>query len=390
MPAFRRIALIGKFQSPEITESLHALAGFLREQGCDVMIEQETASNIGAAARSASYAEIGASADLAVIVGGDGTMLAAARNLVRYRVPVVGINQGRLGFMTDIALHDMRKSLGAILGGDYSMEERSLIDAEIVRDGKVLLQTLALNDAVVNKGSQGRLIEFEVHIDGQYVYTQRSDGVIVATPTGSTAYALSAQGPILHPSLPAFALVPLYPHTLSARPVSVSDRSTIEIVLLHAGRRPRPFRRPGAGRHGRGRPPAPEALRKRDPLRASARLQLFRHAAREAALERVDRQSPALMLRSLAIRDFVIVDAVELEPARDSPSSPAKPARASRSSSMPLSSWSADAPRPAWCAKAPNARSSRRSSKSPQAAASPPISRRTNSRATRACCSCAA
>ena len=233
-PAFRRIALIGKFQSAEVTESLHALAGFLREQGCDVMVEQETARNIGAAARAATYAEIGASADLAVVVGGDGTMLAAARNLVRYRVPVVGINQGRLGFMTDIALHEMRSSLGAILGGDYSMEERSLIDAEIIRGGEVILKTLALNDAVVNKGAQGRLIEFEVHIDGQYVYTQRSDGVIVATPTGSTAYALSAQGPILHPSLPAFALVTLYPHTLSARPVSISDRSVIEIVLLHA------------------------------------------------------------------------------------------------------------------------------------------------------------
>lgn len=233
-PAFRHIALIGKFQSQEITESLHALAGFLREQGCDVMVEQETALNIGAAARSASYAEIGASADLAVVVGGDGTMLAAARNLVRYRVPVVGVNQGRLGFMTDIALHDMRRSMGAILAGDYAMEERSLIDAEIVRNGKVILQTLALNDAVVNKGSQGRLIEFAVHIDGQYVYTLRADGVIVATPTGSTAYALSAQGPILHPSLPAFALVPLYPHTLTARPVSISDRSLIEIVLLHA------------------------------------------------------------------------------------------------------------------------------------------------------------
>lgn len=233
-PAFRRIALIGKFQSAEVAESLHALAGFLAEQGCEVMVEQETASSIGATSRAAGYAEIGAGADLAIVVGGDGTMLAAARNLVRYRVPVVGINQGRLGFMTDIALHDMRKSIGAILAGQYSMEERSLIDAELTRDGKVLLKTLALNDAVVNKGAEGRLIEFEIHIDGQYVYTQRSDGVIVSTPTGSTAYALSAQGPILHPSLPAFALVPLYPHTLSARPVSISDRSVIEIVLLHA------------------------------------------------------------------------------------------------------------------------------------------------------------
>jgi NAD+ kinase len=233
-PAFRRIALIGKFQSAEIAESLHALAGFLGEQGCEVLVEQETAANIRTSERSASYAEIGAGADLAVVVGGDGTMLAAARNLVQYGVPVVGINQGRLGFMTDIALHDMRKSIGAILAGDYSTEERSLIHAEILRGGKVLLQTLALNDAVVNKGAQGRLIEFEIHIDGQYVYTQRSDGVIVSTPTGSTAYALSAQGPILHPTLPAFALVPLYPHTLSARPVSISDKSVIEIKLLHA------------------------------------------------------------------------------------------------------------------------------------------------------------
>ena len=231
---FRRIALIGKFQTPEIAESLHALAGFLRSRGCDVMVEQETASNIGNAGRSASYAEIGGSADLAVIVGGDGTMLAAARNLVRHRVPVVGINQGRLGFMTDISLQDTQRSLGDILDGRYAMEERSLIEAEILRGNTVVLQTLALNDAVVNKGSEGRLIEFEVHIDGEYVYTLRSDGIIVATPTGSTAYALSAHGPILHPSLPAFALVPLNPHTLSARPVSVSDRSVIEIVLLHA------------------------------------------------------------------------------------------------------------------------------------------------------------
>ena len=162
-------------------------------------------------------------------------MLGAVRNLVRHRVPVVGVNQGRLGFMTDVALKDMRGSIGAILAGRYTTEERTLIDAEIVRGGTTLLSTLALNDAVVNKGAEGRLIEFEVHIDGEFVYTLRSDGVIVATPTGSTAYALSAQGPILHPSLPAFTLVPLNPHTLTARPVSISDRSTIEIVLRHAG-----------------------------------------------------------------------------------------------------------------------------------------------------------
>ena len=236
-PAFKRVALVGK-QTPEIAQSLRALRDLLRERGCEVIIEKDTAAGVGEngapGSATASYEEIGRGADLAIVIGGDGTMLAAARNLARHKVPLAGINQGRLGFMTDIALHEMQGSMGAILEGRYSMEERSLIEAEIVRDGKVILRTVALNDAVVNKGSQGRLIEFEVHIDGQYVYTQRSDGVIVATPTGSTAYALSAQGPILHPSLPAFALVPLYPHTLSARPVSVSDRSTIEIVLLHA------------------------------------------------------------------------------------------------------------------------------------------------------------
>ena len=178
-PAFRRIALIGKFQSPEIAESLHALAGFLRERGCDGMVEQETARNIGAAARAASYAEIGASADLAVVVGGDGTMLAAARNLVRYRVPVVGINQGRLGFMTDIALHDMRRSMGAILSGEYTMEERSLIDAEIVRDGKVLHQGGELG---LRGESQGQPV---VELKGLQAGERLIIGAVGVLPEGS-------------------------------------------------------------------------------------------------------------------------------------------------------------------------------------------------------------
>src|SRR5438477_8857555 len=158
-------------------------------------------------------------------------MLAAARNLVRHHVPLVGVNQGRVGFMTDIGHDDMRSSIGAILEGRYSIEERALLEAEIKRNNKSVLQTIALNEAVVGKGSQGRLIEFNLLIDGEFVYTLRADGVIVATPTGSTAYAMSAQGPILHPAVPAFALVPLNPHTLSARPVSVSDRCVVEIAL---------------------------------------------------------------------------------------------------------------------------------------------------------------
>jgi NAD+ kinase len=169
-----------------------------------------------------------------VVLGGDGTMLAAARNLARHKVPLAGINQGRVGFMTDIARKDLRASLGAILDGKYGIEERALLEAQILRGERCLLRTVALNEAVLGRGAQGRLIEFEVRIDGEYVYRLRADGVIVATPTGSTAYALSAQGPILQPGVAAFALVPLNPHVLSARPVSVSDRCTIEIVLLRA------------------------------------------------------------------------------------------------------------------------------------------------------------
>jgi NAD+ kinase len=214
--AFRRIALIGKLRSAEIDAALRELREFLRKRGCEVLPDGETR------------------ADLAIVIGGDGTMLAAARELVQSRVPLVGVNQGRLGFMTDIGHDDMLAGVGAILDGKYEIEDRSLLDAEIERQGKSVLRTIALNEAVIGKGSQGRLIEFDLSVDGEFVYTLRADGIIVATPTGSTAYALSAQGPILHPAVPALTLVPLNPHTLSARPVSVSDRSTIEIVLLHA------------------------------------------------------------------------------------------------------------------------------------------------------------
>ena len=213
---FRRIALIGKLRSAETEASLKELRAFLRKRGCEVLPEGETR------------------ADLAIVIGGDGTMLGAARELVRHHVPLVGINQGRLGFMTDIGHGDMQSAIGAILDGKYSVEERTLLDAEILRQGKSVLRTIALNEAVIGKGSQGRLIEFELSVDGEFVYRLRADGIIVATPTGSTAYALSAQGPILHPAVPGFTLVPLNPHTLSARPVSVSDRGVIEIVMLHA------------------------------------------------------------------------------------------------------------------------------------------------------------
>jgi NAD+ kinase len=232
-PAFKRVALVGK-QTPEIAQSLRALRELLRQRGCEVMIEKETAASVGADGAVASFEEIGSSADLAIVVGGDGTMLSAARKLAHRKVPLAGVNLGRLGFMTDIALSEMSESVSAILEGRHTIEERALIEAEILRGSKSLLRTVALNEAVVTKGSQARLIEFKLTIDGEYVYRLRADGVIVATPTGSTAYALSAQGPILQPTVPAFALVPLNPHVLSARPVSVSDSSVIEIELLRA------------------------------------------------------------------------------------------------------------------------------------------------------------
>jgi NAD+ kinase len=215
-PSFRRIALIGKPNSPEIEGSLREMQRFLEQRGCEVLKPGDT------------------KADLAIVIGGDGTMLAAARNLVHHGVPLIGVNQGRVGFMTDIGHDDMVEGVGAVLDGKHTLEERALLDAEIFRGKKSVLRTIALNEAVVGKGGQGRLIEFQLTIDGEFIYKLRGDGVIVATPTGSTAYALSAQGPILHPSVPALALVPLAPHTLSARPVSVSDRSVIEIEIVNA------------------------------------------------------------------------------------------------------------------------------------------------------------
>jgi NAD+ kinase len=235
MPAFNSVALIGLYNARQSAETLATLAGFLAAQGCSVMVEAETAGNCGFTQFTvADYARIGSSADLAVILGGDGSMLTAARHLAACRVPLVGINQGRLGFMTDIALGKMLEAMGQLLAGEFSLEERSMLEAEAMRGSEHLVSTRALNDVVVNKGATGRLIEFLVHIDGEFVYDLRSDGLIVATPTGSTAYSLSSNGPILQPKVPGFTLVPICPHTLSNRPVTVSDSSFIEITLKRA------------------------------------------------------------------------------------------------------------------------------------------------------------
>ena len=230
---FGTVALIGKYQSPEVADSLQELAAFLLGQGRQVLIEESTAASVGCLqCRPASFAEIGAEADLAIVVGGDGTMLNAARRLAESGVPLSGVNQGRLGFMTDIANDNMLSGITALLTGKFTPEQRFLLDAMVLRDDKQIFHTVALNDVVVNKGDTGRMIELEVRVDGEFIYVLRADGMIIATPTGSTAYALSANGPILHPAVPGVALVPLCPHALSNRPITVSDQSRIEMVLM--------------------------------------------------------------------------------------------------------------------------------------------------------------
>jgi len=235
----KTIALIGKYHSREIAESLCLLASSLHERGITVLVEKVTASHSEAPPnlqnwQSCDFTAIGERADLAIVLGGDGTMLNAARQLARFEVPLVGVNQGRLGFLTDIARDDMLTSLDDLLCGKFSSENRMLLAAEVWRDGQSIASNLALNDVVVDKGSIGRLIEFELFIDGEFIYNLRSDGLIVSTPTGSTAYSLSADGPILHPQVFGMALVPLCPHSLTNRPILVSDRNEIKIRIVRA------------------------------------------------------------------------------------------------------------------------------------------------------------
>ncbi|HEX5127136.1 MAG TPA: NAD kinase [Rhodocyclaceae bacterium] len=230
---FNTVALIGKYQSAEVAEALLRLVGFLQSRNVTVWVEADTASAVGnvGSAEVVGFDRIGDEANLAVIIGGDGTMLTAARRLAAYTVPLVGINQGRLGFLTDVARDDMVARVGEILSGQYLRERRGLLDAEVLRNGERVFSTVALNDVVLSRGQLGRMIEFELHVDGEFIYSQRSDGIIVATPTGSTAYALSANGPILHPRLAGIVLVPLCPHALTYRPLALAQDSVVELVI---------------------------------------------------------------------------------------------------------------------------------------------------------------
>lgn len=232
---FKTIALVGKYDSPEMSESLPRLADFLRERDYEVLIAHNTADQLGMVKHpTAEMTEIGERADMAVVLGGDGTMLSIARMLVGHDIPLVGINQGRLGFLTDVPAESMLDDMAAILDGEFVAEKRLLLNTTILRQGQTIFSACAFNDVVVSKGSTGRLIEFEAVIDDEFVYSQRSDGLVIATPTGSTAYALSAGGPILHPTLEAFVMVPICAHTLAARPIVVNSHSIVKLHLTYA------------------------------------------------------------------------------------------------------------------------------------------------------------
>jgi NAD+ kinase len=240
---FRHVALIGKYHAalaPALAAStrsgLEDIAQFLASQGCEVVIERDTAAVSGITGFPvADVPAIGAQCDLGLVVGGDGTMLGIGRQLAPHDVPLIGINQGRLGFITDIPLDQYRTVLPPMLAGEHEEDCRALIHANVVRDGEVVFDALAMNDVVVNRGATSGMVELKVEVNGRFVARQRADGLIVATPTGSTAYALSAGGPMLHPSNDSWVLVPIAPHTLSNRPLVLPDNVEITIELV-AGR----------------------------------------------------------------------------------------------------------------------------------------------------------
>jgi len=234
---FQTVALIGKYQDASLIDPLRELAQALQGAGCRVLVESDTAHNTGLHEYAvATDAEIAAQADLAVVMGGDGTMLSAARRLAQACVPLIGINLGRLGFITDIALPDARDALMRVIRGEYTAEERVLLEGRVVRGSETMYSGVALNDVVINRAGRGGMIELRVAYDDVFMYSQRADGLIIAAPTGSTAYALSAHGPILHPGLNAILLVPVAPQTLSNRPIVLPDSGTLSITLTMMGR----------------------------------------------------------------------------------------------------------------------------------------------------------
>ncbi len=231
---YNTIGLIGKPNHQGASTTLKILADYLLAQNYQLLIEHSVAKAIALEqAQAHSLTEIGELAELAIVVGGDGYMLGAARVLSCYDIGVIGVNRGNLGFLTDLSPQDLLTPLAEILAGNSYAEQRFLIEAEVYRHGKLKSSNSAMNEAVLHAGKVANMIEFEVYIDNAFMFSQRSDGLIISTPTGSTAYSMSAGGPILTPNLNALSLVPMFPHTLTSRPIVVDGDSEIKLVLAN-------------------------------------------------------------------------------------------------------------------------------------------------------------
>jgi len=231
--SFKTIALTGKYRDPRVGDSMLILARHLAAAGVRVVLDPEVRMDFqDAPVEILPEAELGSAADLVIAVGGDGTMLYASRLVAGRDVPLLGINRGRLGFLADITPGEMLRRLDEVLAGDFEEEHRLMLEAVIDNGQTSPLRALALNDVVLQKRDTGRMLDFENWIDGVYVNTHGGDGLVIATPTGSTAYALSGGGPIIHPNLDAIALVPICPHTLSDRPIVVRSDASIEVRVL--------------------------------------------------------------------------------------------------------------------------------------------------------------
>ncbi len=229
---YKTIGLIGKPKHEGASTTIKILHDYLSVNKYDVIIENSVAPSIPLREmHTGSLTDIGEQADLAIVVGGDGYMLGAARVLACFDIGVIGVNRGNLGFLTDLSPAEIIAPLKKILAGHSHSEQRFIIEAEVYRHGKLKSSNSAVNEAVVHAGKVANMIEFEVHIDGTFMFSQRSDGLIVSTPTGSTAYSMSAGGPILTPNLNALSLVPMFPHTLTSRPIVVDGNSEIKLIL---------------------------------------------------------------------------------------------------------------------------------------------------------------
>ncbi len=234
---FHRIGIIGKPRHAASAETMRALRDYLLTKGCEVWVEEIVGRSLDLPAKELIPAlALGTSCDLVVVVGGDGSMLHAARTLANFPVPVLGINRGHLGFLTDVPPTAFKRKLDDVLAGRYTEERRFLLQARVLRHEDPVAASEALNDIVLYPGEISRMIEFEMYVNERFVYSQRADGLIVSTPTGSTAYALSAGGPIMHPNLNAIAVVPMLPHTLTSRPIVLDGDSRIEIVIAASNR----------------------------------------------------------------------------------------------------------------------------------------------------------